>query len=86
MNKELLGRRSGWRVRLLTRNGAQQGPTGEEIRKAWGFDPKTTIVIGDPTSPNILQFKVRKILWQVVIFILDTPNESVQPIGVTLPK
>lgn len=52
-----LEQRSGWRVRLLTRNGGQQGPSGEEIRTAWQFDPKTAIVICDPTSPNILQFK-----------------------------
>ena len=51
-------RRSGWKVRLLTRNGAQQGPTGEEIKAAWQYDAKSAIVICDPTSPNILQFQV----------------------------
>jgi len=52
-----LEQRTGWRVRLLTRNGTQQGPSGEEVSTAWQFGPRTAIVICDPTSPNILQFK-----------------------------
>ena len=51
-------RRSQWKVRLLTRSGAQQGPTGDEIKAAWKYDSKTAIVICDPSSPNILNFQV----------------------------
>ena len=50
-------RRSGWKLRLLTRQGPQQGPSGQEIRRAWAYDARTAIVICDPTSPNILQFQ-----------------------------
>ena len=50
-------RRSGWKLRLLTRQGPQQGPSGQEIRRAWNYGARTAIVICDPTSPNILQFQ-----------------------------
>lgn len=51
-------RQGGWKLRVLTRNGPKQGPSGAEIKRAWGYDKNTGIVICDPTSPNILQFQV----------------------------
>lgn len=87
-------RRSGWRVRLLTRPGPNAGPSEDEvrpftcslctdnilsgacrylidiavrlslidcvlpqIRSAWQLDSKSSLVVVDPTSPNILQFR-----------------------------
>lgn len=49
-------RQSGWRIRVLTRFGPNAGPTGREVKEAWALDDKTTIVIVDPSSPNILAF------------------------------
>lgn len=49
----------GWRVRVLTRY-VGQGPDLDEIRAAWRPDDRTTVVIVDPSSPNILQFNPGK--------------------------
>lgn len=88
-------RRSGWRVRLLTRPGPKAGPSEDEvgilfyndclhslfilhaamqegekgqilaihrkcvlvqIRAGWQLDSKSSLIVVDPTSPNILQF------------------------------
>ncbi|CAL8464370.1 g3905 [Coccomyxa elongata] len=52
-----LEQRSGWRVRLLTRPGPNAGPSEDEIRAAWQLDSKSSLIVVDPTSPNILQFR-----------------------------
>lgn len=62
-----LERDTGYKVRLLSRYGAgERGPTGEEIRRGWGVDEKTILMVVDPTSPNIMAFsfglEVQKVL------------------------
>lgn len=44
---------------MLTRY-VGQGPDLDEIRAAWRPDDRTTVVIVDPSSPNILQFNPGK--------------------------
>lgn len=61
-----LHRISGWRIRVLTRFGPQAGPTGKEVKDVWGLDDKTTIVIVDPTSPNILAFNTGRSVEQML--------------------
>jgi hypothetical protein len=62
-----LERDTGYKVRLLSRYGTgERGPTGEEVRKGWGVDEKTILMVVDPTSPNIMAFsfglEVQKVL------------------------
>ncbi|EIE18720.1 hypothetical protein COCSUDRAFT_38534 [Coccomyxa subellipsoidea C-169] len=52
-----LEERSGWRVRLLTRPGPKAGPSEDEIRAGWQLDSRSSLIVVDPTSPNILQFR-----------------------------
>lgn len=51
---------------MLTRFGPQAGPTGKEVKDVWGLDDKTTIVIVDPTSPNILAFNTGRSVEQLL--------------------
>lgn len=57
---------TGWKVRVLTRYGPDQGPGVDEIRSGWSVDGKTVVIFLDPSSPNILNFRfgpqVQKIL------------------------
>jgi hypothetical protein len=57
---------TGWKVRVITRYGPEQGPGIEEIRSGWSVDGKTVVIFLDPSSPNILNFRfgpqVQKIL------------------------
>lgn len=57
---------TGWKVRVITRYGPDQGPGIEEIRSGWSVDGKTVVIFLDPSSPNILNFRfgpqVQKIL------------------------
>ena len=62
-----LERDTGYKVRLLSRYGTgERGPTGEEVRRGWGVDEKTILMVVDPTSPNIMAFsfglEVQKVL------------------------
>lgn len=75
-----LCRRTGWRLRLLTRNGPSQGPSGEEIRRAWGYNARTAVVICDPTSPNILQFQVQRVS-TVLLRFLDLVLALMSPLS-----
>ena len=62
----LLTRTSGWRIRVLTRFGPQAGPTGKEVKDVWGLDDRTTIIIVDPTSPNVLAFNTGRSVEQLL--------------------
>ena len=46
----------GFRVRLATRfRDDPAAPTDEDLRKAWRPDPRTVVVLADPSSPNMLR-------------------------------
>lgn len=51
---------------MLTRFGPQAGPTGKEVKDVWGLDDRTTIIIVDPTSPNILAFNTGRSVEQLL--------------------
>ncbi|PRW56026.1 methanol dehydrogenase [Chlorella sorokiniana] len=47
---------TGWRVRMLTRYGSD-GPSDAELRAGWRTDERTVVILVDPSSPNIMNFK-----------------------------
>lgn len=47
---------TGWRVRVLTRDGRGGGPSSAALRAAWLPDDRTIIIVEDVGSPNVLNF------------------------------
>ena len=49
----------GYRVRLFTRYGlTKEAPTFDQVRSGWNTSqPKTIIMLVDPSAPNLMQFK-----------------------------
>lgn len=50
---------------MLTRFGSD-GPTVEEMRAGWSTDERTIVVLVDPSSPNIMNFKYGREVRQVL--------------------
>ena len=54
-NKET-GVNESFRVRLATRfRDDPAAPTDDDLRKAWRPDPRTVVVLADPSAPNMLR-------------------------------
>ncbi|CAI5477182.1 unnamed protein product [Closterium sp. Yama58-4] len=50
--------RDGWRIRVATRYGMENGLDGKQIRDLWQPSDRTVIVVADVASPNILSFSI----------------------------
>lgn len=54
--KEGGGGGGGFRVRLATRfRDDPAAPTDDDLRRAWRPDPRTVVVLADPSAPNMLR-------------------------------
>lgn len=58
-----LGEDTPWKLRVLTKFADAAGPTGDEVRKAWGVDRDTVVVIADPSAPYVPRFERKLILF-----------------------
>ncbi|GAQ79962.1 hypothetical protein KFL_000430040 [Klebsormidium nitens] len=47
---------TGWKIRIVTRNGPGSFPSGNEVRSVWNLDSRTIVVIDDVSAPNVLNF------------------------------